>query len=86
MVESHCFQGLEIVYHYANGCYAWLISGQKSGIPYSEAISILCGKYKRFTFVHPVYILKELTQQGICFVILNLNSKLFMKRKKKISE
>ena len=42
------------VHHYTNGCLDWLISGQQSVNPSRKAISILSGKYKRFTFVHPV--------------------------------
>ena len=54
MVEGHCLQAMKIVHHHANGCFDWLISGQQSVNPSREAISILSGKYKRFTFVHPV--------------------------------
>ena len=54
MVEVHCLQVLKIVRHYANSCFDWLISGQQSVNPLTKAISILPGKYKRFTFVHPV--------------------------------
>ena len=53
-VESHCLQAMKIVRHYANGRFDWLISGHQSVNPSREAISILSGKYKRFTFVHPV--------------------------------
>ena len=45
---------MKIVHHYADGCVNWLISGQQSVNPSREAISILSGKHKRFTFVHPV--------------------------------
>ena len=54
VVEGHCLQAMKIVHYYANGCFDWLISGQQSDNPMREAISILSGKYKRFTFVHPV--------------------------------
>ena len=40
--------------HHANGRFDWLISGHQSVNPSREAISILSGKYKRCTFVHPV--------------------------------
>ena len=40
--------------HHANGFFDWLISGQQSVKPWREAIYILSGTYKRFTFVHPV--------------------------------
>ena len=53
-VESHCFQVMKIVRHHANGRFDWLISGRQSVNPSREAISILSGKHKRFTFVHPV--------------------------------
>ena len=53
-VEGHCLQAMKIVHHHANGSFDWLISGQQSVNPSREAISILSGKYKRFTFVHPV--------------------------------
>ena len=48
-VEDHCFQAMKIVYHYANSCFHWLISGHLSVNPLREGISILSGKYKRFT-------------------------------------
>ena len=54
MVEGRCLQAMKIVHHYANGCFDWLSSGQQSVNPWTEAISILSGKYKRFMFVHPV--------------------------------
>ena len=44
----------KIVRNYANGCFDRLISGQQSFNPWREAISILSGKYKRFTLVHLV--------------------------------
>ena len=53
-VEGHCLQAMKIVHHYANSCFEWLISGHQSVNPSREAISILSGKHKRFTFVHPV--------------------------------
>ena len=54
-VEGHCLGAMKIVHHHANGCFDWLISGHQSINPSREVISILSsGKYKRFTFVHPV--------------------------------
>ena len=53
-VEGHCLQAIEIVHRHANGCFDWLISGYQSINPSRETLSILPGKYKRFTFVHPV--------------------------------
>ena len=60
-VEGHCLQAMEMVHHHANGCFDWLISGQQSVNPSREAISILSGKYKRFTFVHPSCGIKVLS-------------------------
>ena len=51
---GHRLRTMKIVYRYVDGCFDWLISGQQSVNPWREAISILYGKYKRFTFVHPV--------------------------------
>ena len=51
-MEYHCLQAMKIVHHYANGRFDWLISGHQSVNPSREAISILSGKYKRFTFVY----------------------------------
>ena len=53
-VESHCLQAIKIVHHHAIGCFDLLISGHQSVNPLRETISILSGKYKRFTFVYPV--------------------------------
>ena len=53
-VEGQCFQAIKIVRHDANGCFDCLISGHQSVYPSKEAFSILSGKYKRLTFVHPV--------------------------------
>ena len=56
LVEDHCLRAMRIVHHHANGRFDWLISGHQSiNNPSREVISILSsGKYKRFTFVHPV--------------------------------
>ena len=56
VVEVHCLQVLKIMQHYANSCFDWLISGHQSVNHSREAISILSGKYKGFTFVHSVVI------------------------------
>ena len=53
-VEDHCFQAMKIVCHHSNRRFDGLISGHQSVNPSREAISILSGKHKRFTFVHPV--------------------------------
>ena len=53
-VEDHCLQVMKLVHHHANGRFDWLISGHQSVNPSREAIPILSGKYKRFTFVHSV--------------------------------
>ena len=43
-----------MVHHHANGRFDWFIFEHWSVNPLREAISILYGKYRRFTFVHPV--------------------------------
>ena len=54
-VEDHCLGAMKIVHHHDNGRFDWLISGHQSINPLREVIFILSsGKYKRFTFVHPV--------------------------------
>ena len=45
---------MKIVRHHANSRFDWLISGNHSVNLSREAISLLSGKYKRFTFVYPV--------------------------------
>ena len=54
VMEGHCIQARKVMHHNANGCFEWLIFGQQSVNPWREPTSILSGKYKRFTFVHPV--------------------------------
>ena len=53
-VEGHCLQAMKVVHYYASDNFDWLIPEQQNVNPSREAISILSGKYKRFTFVHPV--------------------------------
>ena len=53
MMEGLRLQAMKIVHYYANSCFDWLISGQQNDNHLGEATSILSGKYKRFTFVHP---------------------------------
>ena len=54
-VGGHCLQAMKIEHHYANSCFDWSISGHQSfNSSREEAISVLSGKYRRFTFVHPV--------------------------------
>ena len=53
MAEGLRLQAMKVVYYYANSCFDWLISGKQTDDPLREATSILSGKYKRFTFVHP---------------------------------
>ena len=55
-VEGHCLQAIKVLHHHANGRFDWLISEHQSVNPSREAIAILSGKYKRFTFVDPVTI------------------------------
>ena len=42
------------MYHHVNGRLDWSTSEHQSIYASREAISILSGKYKRYTFVHPV--------------------------------
>ena len=54
-VENHCLGAMKIVHHHASDRFDWLISGHQRINPSREVISILSsGKYKRFTFGHPV--------------------------------
>ena len=55
-MEGHCLLAIKIVNHHANGRFDWLISGYQSVNRSREAISLLSGKYTRFTFVHPVSV------------------------------
>ena len=41
-------------YHVNVHFFDWLISGHQNVNHSREAVSILSGKYKKFTFVHPV--------------------------------
>ena len=52
-MKAHCLLAVKIVHHLANGRFDWLISGHQRVNPLREAISMLSGKYKRLTFVHP---------------------------------
>ena len=54
MVEGYFLEAMIIVHYYANGRFDLLISEEQSDNPLREAISVLSGKYKRFTFVHHV--------------------------------
>ena len=68
-VEGHCLQAIQIVYRHANGRLDWLISEHK-GVNHSiEAISILSGKYKRFTSVHSVNTELSLGLVTLVFII-----------------
>ena len=53
MVEGLRLQAMKVIHYYDNSCFDWLIYGQQSDNPLRETTSILSGKYKRFTFVHP---------------------------------
>ena len=54
-VEIQCLKAMKIVDYHANDRFDWLIFGHQKVDPSREAISILSGKYKRFTLiVHPV--------------------------------
>ena len=82
-VKSHCLQAMKIVHHHANGCFDWLISGHKSVNPSREAISIPSGKYKRFTFVHPVFSIQKITDMLSSNHNLSLYTKLMTVLNKK---
>ena len=49
--------------------FDWLISGQQSVNPSREAISILSGKYKGFTFVRPVLATRVLIVAPMTFMM-----------------
>ena len=53
MVKGLRLQAVKIVRYYANSCFDWLISRQQSDNHLREETSVLSGKYKGFTFVHP---------------------------------
>ena len=59
-------EAMKIVHHHANGRFDWLIFEYQNINPSKEAISILSGKYKRFTFVHPVPADKTLKFEENC--------------------
>ena len=48
--------------HHANGRFDWLISERQSVNSSREAASILSGKYRKFTLVHPVNIRHKLIE------------------------
>ena len=52
--NCHTIEAMKIVHHHANGRFDGLISEHQSVNPSRESISILSGKYKRFTFIHSV--------------------------------
>ena len=64
-MDGHCLQAMRIVHHHANGRFDWLISGHPSVNPLREATSIMSGKYKRFTFVHPVAETREMIYESL---------------------
>ena len=47
---------MKIVHNKANDCFDCLTSGHQSVNSSRQAISMLSGKYKRFTFVYPVIV------------------------------
>ena len=67
VVKSHCLQAMKIVRHHANGRFDWLISGHQRVNPSREAISVLSGKYKTFTFVHPVLLASIIIEKMMSF-------------------
>ena len=54
-VEGHRLQAMKIVHHHANDHQILVGQFHQSVNSSRKAISILSGKYKRFTFVHPVH-------------------------------
>ena len=52
---------------YTNGRLDWLISGHQNAKPSRKAFSILSGKFKRFTFVHPALLSISLYKGGTAF-------------------
>ena len=56
MFETQRKVAVKIVHYHANGRFDWLISGHQNVNRSGEAIYTLSGKYKRFTFVHPVSV------------------------------
>ena len=65
-VEGHCLQAMKVVHHHARDRFDWLISEHQSVNPLREAISILSGKYKRFTFAHPVSMQLDFFDKYVC--------------------
>ena len=76
-VEFHCIEAVKIVHHQANGRRDSLASEHQSVDPSREAISILSGKYKRFTFVHPVF---ETKMNDTAFLWLHFYQQVCMTR------
>ena len=75
-VEGYCLQAIKFVDHYANGCLYWLILGHQSINPSREAILVLLGQCKRFTFVHSVItdlLHDHNTPTNFCFNVPNDN-------------
>ena len=73
MEGHHCLQAMKIVHRHANGRFGWLISEHQGVNPSREAISILSGKYKKFTFVHLVLehmVSYEGMQKGLSMFIV----------------
>ena len=57
---------MKVVRQHAISRFAWLTSGHQSVNPSRETIARLSGKYKRFTFVHPVIKLYENESYNEC--------------------
>ena len=66
LIEIASLQRLmKIVHQHANGSFDWLIFEHRSVNPSKEAVSILSGKYKRFTFVHPMSYGTHVDSEGM---------------------
>ena len=69
---------MKIVLDHAIGRSDWLIiSGQQINNPLKEAISILSGKYRRFTLVHPAYVSKLCNKRITLKIVFTENSNCF---------
>ena len=68
-MEDHCLRAMKIVHHYANDTFYCLISEHQIVNTLREPIFILSGKYKRFTFVHPVSLIyKEIVTETVVVI------------------
>ena len=76
VVEGHCLQAMKIVHHFVSGRFDWLIPEHQSVNPLREAMSILSGKYKRFTLVRPLLSGMFVGQRVLCLTGSSLDTNL----------